>query len=259
MPSTSGGIEAIRLPRKLTEYMRLYDRETGGYLPQGARPNSTSNMDRDYASVEVEVGMLWSSLVLLLRPAQVLETGTYLGFSTSCIAAALRALGGERQIVSIDPEPREHLWLGTPLARLVQYIPKFSQEAAADVAGRSFDMLVLDSDHHYGTIMAELAIFEPILRDGGTILMHDSLYYDGVGLAVKQLRENPRFECVTLDTPRTHGVKGCRPPGVTIVRKARSGAPVLQVDPALVKVNVGNRLSPPVLRTQSDRPSIQSL
>lgn len=239
----------MRLPRKLTEYMRTYDRQTGGYISPGA----AADAPQDYASVEVEVGQLWYSLVMLLRPSNVLETGTYRGFSTCCIAAALQALGGGRSVVTIDPEARDHLWKGTSLTEMIRYIPKMSQDAQADVQGRTFDMLVLDSDHHYGTIMSELTIFEPMLRDGGSILMHDSLYYDGVGLAVKQLRANPRFESVTLDTPRTHGVQGCRPPGVTIVRKARSGEPLLTLDSALTSVHVGNRLAPAVLRAQTDR------
>ena len=82
-------------------------------------------------------------------------------------------------------------------------------------------MLVLDSDHHYDTIMTELVLYEPLLNAGGTILFHDSLFFDGVGAAVQQVLANPRFQGLTLDSPR-RAIPGQRCPGVTIVRKVRS-------------------------------------
>lgn len=56
--------------------------------------------------------------------------------------------------------------------------------------------------------------------------MHDSIFYAGVKAVVNQLTQNPRFEVLTLKTPRTHGTKQpC--PGLTIVRKIRDGEPAL--------------------------------
>jgi predicted O-methyltransferase YrrM len=242
----------MRFPPRVVEYIRTYDPATGGYA------DPSSGLPVDFASVELEVGMLWHALVMLLRPSRVLETGTYRGFSTCCIAAAMETLGtregGDRSIITIDPQPRDHLWLGTPLAAHIEYIPAKSQDAAPRVNGREFDMLVLDSDHHYATIMRELILFEPLLVAGGTILLHDSLYFDGVGLAVRQLRANPRFETLTLDSPRTHGVAGCRPPGVTLIRKLRSGDPALDFQERLADVFVGNRLDTPILHAD-ERPA----
>jgi len=84
----------------------------------------------------------------------------------------------------------------------------------------AFDMLFLDSDHHYDTIINEIIRFEPLLKENGLLVLHDTVYYDGVALAVKQLMENSRFELVTLPSPRDHGIN-TRPPGVTVVRKIR--------------------------------------
>ena len=74
------------LPPKVLAYESTYHPPTGGFkTPEGTF---------SYGPVEVEVGRLWYSLVMLHRPQYVLETGTHQGFSTACIAAALRLLGG---------------------------------------------------------------------------------------------------------------------------------------------------------------------
>lgn len=68
-------------------------------------------------------------------------------------------------------------------------------------------MLVLDSNHDYETVSSEIELYEPKLVEGGLILMHDSLFFDGVGTAVKELVKTGRFEHITLDTPRNHDGK----------------------------------------------------
>ncbi|MCB9844838.1 MAG: class I SAM-dependent methyltransferase [Phycisphaeraceae bacterium] len=233
----------VRLPARVRRFEQSYNRRTGAYVPGSGRS--------DYGSVEVEVGRLWHALVMLLRPRTVLETGTYFGYSTCCIAAALRDLGGPRRIITIDPQAREHLWRGSDLEPLIEWMPMRSQEAAPRLAGTEFDLLVLDSDHHYQTVMEELVVFEPMLRPGGAILLHDSLYFDGVGQAVRAMESNPRFECVTLDSPRTHGRPRCRRPGVTLVRKARKGRPSLRLDPEKLDLHVGDVQTRPLLRRRT--------
>lgn len=230
-----------RVPLKLRRFERRYDPQTGGYrAPGSGQP--------DYGSVELEVGRLWYSLVMLLQPQQVLETGTYYGYSTCMIAQALSDLGGERMVTTIDPDRKPHLWVGTRLAPRIEWIAARSQDAAKDLAGAAYDMLVLDSDHHYNTVMEELIAFEPMLRKGGVILMHDTLFFDGVGAAVKQLQRNPRFEVVTLDSPRTHGRPKHRRPGVTIVRKAKIKGPPLVFESQYDGLFDGNTVEPALLR-----------
>ncbi len=229
------------LPGPVRLYENLYDPASCGWRsgPSGAI---------EYGSVELEVGRLWYAITMLLRPSVVLETGTFNGYSTACIASALLALGGRRRLVTIDPEPRDQIWKGTDLEGVITLIRMRSQDAAADLAGVRFDMLVLDSDHHYDTVMRELILYEPHLRTDGAILLHDSLFFDGVGAAVRQLLANPRFEGVTLDTPRHHEGHTARCPGATIVRKRRAGEPALDFDPRSAGIFVGNVHEPPLLR-----------
>ncbi len=229
-----------KLPWAVRDFESTYDPASGGY-----RVGLDGHLG--YASVELEVGRLWYALVRLLRPRVVLETGTHRGYSTCNLAAALRDLGQDGHVWTIDPIEHNHLWLGTDLVPRITFLKKTSDLAFESLKGKTFDLLVLDSDHHYSTIIEELRLFEPCLKVGGHILMHDSLYFDGVGAAVKQLGDDPRFEMVTLDTPRTSGEPARRPPGVTIVRKAAAG-PAVVPNPALYNWHVGDPWQTPLLR-----------
>ncbi|MBI9088415.1 MAG: class I SAM-dependent methyltransferase [Desulfobacterium sp.] len=202
----------------LSDYEQNYNPATGGW-------KNTDTNEIDYSSIELEVGKVWHTLIKLLKPTSILETGVHKGYSTCCMASALYELKTNGHIWCIDPQVLPHLWENTELDQLVTWIPKFSNETFEDVKNINFDLLVLDSNHDYNTAIWELTTFEPLLKKGGYIFMHDTLYFDGVGAAVKQLYENPRFELVTLDSPRTHGHSG-RCPGITIIRKIKNGAPL---------------------------------
>lgn len=226
----------------LRAYEETYERSVGGWHENGAI---------SFASVELEVGRLWHAMVLLLQPRLVLETGTFQGYSTACVASALASLGGDRRVITIDPCPQEpQIWAGTDLERLVSLRRQRSQDAFADLCltNTRFDMLVLDSDHHYDTIMAELVLYEPLLKPGGAILLHDTLFFDGVGAAVRQLLANPRFQGVTFDSPR-RALPNQRCPGVTLVRKERDGSPELSIDSRYAGWHTGDTMTPPLLRT----------
>src|SRR4051794_20693504 len=79
-------------------------------------------------------------------------------------------------------------------------------------------------------------------------LFQDSLYFDGVGTAVRQVLANPRFQGLTLDSPR-RAVLGERIPGVTILRKCRDRAPRAPVRRPISVLGSGDRMAPPYLRT----------
>ncbi len=225
----------------ILEYEKTYERSLGGWR-EGDQVS--------FASVELEVGRLWHSLVLLLQPHLVLETGTFKGYSTACIASALVTLGGDRRVITIDPEPQPgQIWEGTDLESVISLRPQKSEDAFPELAGAKmqFDMLVLDSDHHYDTIMTELMLYEPLLKEGGTILMHDSLFFDGVGAATRQLLANPRFRGVAFDSPR-RVLPDVRCPGVTLVRKERAGGPELFFEEQYRGWFDGDVWTPPLLR-----------
>lgn len=213
----------------LAEFESLYVPETGAWhlppmLVDGERytpgvAQRWATLKPHFGPVERAVGQLFGSLVMLYEPAVVLETGTNLGYSGARIAHALHQLGDERVLYTIDPHPCDHLFNAMACRANVRYLQGLSHEVALP-DGISFDMLFLDSDHHYGTIAREIARFEPMLAEGGLMVLHDSVFFDGVALAVRQLMRLERFELVTLRSPRTHG-RPSRCPGITVVRKKR--------------------------------------
>jgi predicted O-methyltransferase YrrM len=185
----------------------------------------------DGCNTERPVCQSWYWLIRMARAREILETGTYYGYSTCHLAAAVRDNGGGR-VTTIDPWKLWHLWEGSELQSFIQWIPATSQDALPELYGRCLDVLVIDSVHTYGQSSWELANFEPLVRPGGLILMHDTLLHDGVGCAVAQLTASSRFEVVTLDTPRRSYPETIAEPvsmGFSIIRKKANGEPLRQI------------------------------
>lgn len=236
----------------LDEFEELYDLPSGLWrLPSQITEPLTPELiakwkqecDLMPSPVEREVGRFYRSLIHLLQPACVLETGTNFGYSAWCLGTALSEIGGDRALYTVDLWDCHHVFQGSPAEPFIHFIQGSSLEVDLDLLPGSFDMLALDSDHRYDTIMGELNRFAPLLAVGGTAILHDTLYFDGVGLAVKALMQSGAFDVVTLPTPRHHGT-GIRPPGVTIARKMAEVAPgFLPFDETLsdVEVCLGNR------------------
>jgi predicted O-methyltransferase YrrM len=181
----------------------------------------------DYSSTELEVCRLWYWFVRMVKPRRILETGTYHGFSTCFLAAGLKDAGIDGSVITVDPARIAHLWDGTNLQPYIQWLPLRSDQVGLDVLGADlFDVLVIDSEHTYRTSMSELSRFEPLVKPGGYILFHDSLFHDGVGHTVATLYDDPRFEVITFETPRTlscHTMKEPLSMGFSVARKVANG------------------------------------
>ena len=65
---------------------------------------------------------------------------------------------------------------------------------------------------------------------------------------MKQLYKNPRFEVITLNSPRTHGNVKTRCPGISIIRKIAEGYPTLEYEQEFDTWVVGDMQSDPYLR-----------
>ena len=55
---------------------------------------------------------------------------------------------------------------------------------------RKIDFLFIDTSHTYEQTLKELVRFEPFVKSGGIIAMHDSVLCPGVKKAVKEYAEN---------------------------------------------------------------------
>lgn len=51
--------------------------------------------------------------------------------------------------------------------------PRTYDELVALLAGRPVDVLVIDGDHRVAGVRADFAVYSPLVRDGGLVLLHD--------------------------------------------------------------------------------------
>lgn len=226
------------LPTQVKEFRRQYDASNGGYrVPPRLHFNGIdsgksaewNNLPIQYDPVELPVADLLFNLAYNSKSKNVLETGTSRGFSTCHLATAVLAQSGKVVTIDLDPLPY-HLWEATSLEQSIFFLKgKSSLEVRPEVEsiinGELFDILFLDSLHSYEHLIAEIQTYEPLLRVGGLIILHDTLYYDVLGFVVDDLEVNGRFQVVTIETHRHHG-ENTRSPGVTIARKNSDGPPV---------------------------------
>jgi predicted O-methyltransferase YrrM len=236
--------------KQIDDFESLYDYSTGGWMFPSAevfnfglinnyKQTFSKQYGLYYGPVELEVAHFYYWIVQFVKPKVVLETGTNLGYSTSMIASAMWNYCRDGSITTIDLQNLFHLWENQPFASLIRYVQGNSLQVDIEET-ITFDLLVLDSDHSYDTLMGEVLRFEPKLKVGGFMLLHDSMYFDGVGLVVEQLHENPRFDVITLPTPRNHGdLTSSRCPGMSLVRKLSDDpAAALKLRPENLGVNV---------------------
>ncbi len=220
------------LPNLAALFTNTYDTKTGGYIvaprPVFAR-FSQDDVDKwkadklvpKFDSIELEVAQFIYSLLRMTGAKTIFETGCSRGFSTCFLATAAHDNGGG-SVITVDVEDIFHLWDRSALENSIQFINGSSVGVVDVVAellsGDTFDVLFLDSLHTYRHLMLEIILYEKYLKVGGLIILHDTLYYDCLAPVVLAVDANPRFEVITLPSPRTHG-RGTRPPGVTVIRK----------------------------------------
>ena len=135
---------------------------------------------------------LWDAATNAREGGQIVEIGSYQGRATIILA---RGASADAAVVSIDPHagsgrsPGE--WDGSAeqgrndhlafernlrsvgLAGRVDHICKRSSSAHSEVAGE-VDLLYVDGSHSYRDALADLRGWGSRVRDGGTMLVHDT-------------------------------------------------------------------------------------
>jgi cephalosporin hydroxylase len=118
---------------------------------------------------------IYQELIVSLRPQLVIETGTAFGGSAFFLATVCDALGvGE--ILSIDIENRD----GRPAHDRITYLTASSTapETLAVVAerakGKAPVLVILDSDHSYEHVLAELRRYADLVTPGSYLVVEDT-------------------------------------------------------------------------------------
>ncbi len=120
-------------------------------------------------------------MVREIKPERVLEIGVQNGQSTKTILMAL-GMNKNGRLVSIDHK-RRHGVLDQDYSDLKQYwtfilgsshLPETLQAARHAIKDdQQYDMLFIDGDHKMPGIQQDWDNYEPLVKPGGLILMHD--------------------------------------------------------------------------------------
>lgn len=120
-------------------------------------------------------GRLLAMLSKMLRPRRILEIGTYMGYSTLCLA---EGLGEDGKIITLDIQPEtneiaKEFWARTPLySKIESYLGNALE--IIPMLNETLDLVFIDADkenykHYYDLVF-------PKMRVGGIILADNVLW-----------------------------------------------------------------------------------
>ena len=167
-------------------------------------------------------GRLLKMLVTMIRPKNILEVGTFSGYSAICMAEGLEE-GGLIYTFEINDEQEDFTrpWIeNSPVADKIRFIIDDAVTEAPRL-GVTFDMAFIDGDKRTYRETYEMAL--SVLRPGGFILADNTLW-DGhvVDHAYDhdaQTRGIETFNDAILDDKRVERVILPLRDGLTLIRK----------------------------------------
>jgi predicted O-methyltransferase YrrM len=167
------------------------------------------------------------------RPRTIVEIGSYLGRSTVFFGRAIKQLGIDGRIVSVDPHTGDrHVLEQLEVATLPSYDlfahhlnaaavedvvtarVMTSAQAALEEMG-PVDLLYVDGWHSYDAVVADGKAWLPKLSDKGVVVFDDYLMHGEVAHAVEDLSRSGAFHLWgTLAGQAVGGRAPVPPPGV---------------------------------------------
>jgi len=187
--------------------MRQAERAKGAVLPEYHRatpecPNPERWSMYDSMTAEVEVLEFLRTLITTVKPALVVETGSFLGVSTLWIAEGLKQNGFGR-IISCEFDPVVFAQAKEKIAAsgLAEWIELRNESSLEMKIPGTIDLFFSDSDMPIRE--QEIRRFLPQISPYGLILMHDaSSHLKIVREAALKLEEDGLISAVLLPTPR---------------------------------------------------------
>ena len=183
------------------------ERAAGALLPEYHRatpecPHPERWHMYDSMTAEAEVLEFIRTLVTTIKPALVVETGSFLGVSTLWIAEGLKA-NGFGKIISCEFDPVVFAKAKEKIAAsgLSDWIELRNESSLEMHIEGTIDLFFSDSDMPIRE--AEVKRFLPQIRPTGLILMHDaSSHLQVVRDAAFKMESEGLLSCIFLPTPR---------------------------------------------------------
>jgi len=185
-------------------------------------------------SVHPIVGRWLYSLVRLIRPRTVVETGSWIGYSALCIGQALEDNGGGGHLHSFDVFGNRPGW-GSPItgpcedsfavasahaqhANLAHRVTFHRGDSSLTIRevfkdkNACIDLAYIDGDHRLEGVVRDWRVVDELIAEGGLMLLHDTnpdpTGWYGPRYLLEALREKftDRWHVVTLPTADRTGV-----------------------------------------------------
>lgn len=159
---------------KLESYVLSHIDAEGDYLYRLYRATNIHTIHGRMASGHLQ-GRLLKMLVTMIRPRNILEVGTFSGYSAICMAEGLDD-GGKVWTFEINDEQEDFTrpWIeGSPVADKIRFIIGDAITEAPKL-GVVFDMAFIDGDKR--TYVETYEMVMSVLRRGGYILADNTLW-----------------------------------------------------------------------------------
>lgn len=159
---------------ELEQYILAHIDPEGDYLHRLWRATNIHLLHGRMASGHLQ-GRLLKMLVRMVRPKNILEVGTFSGYSAICMAEGLDE-DGTVYTYEIDDELEDFTrpWIeGSPVAERIRFIIG-DAIIEAPMLGVTFDMAFIDGDKRTYVEAYEMAL--KVLRPGGFILADNTLW-----------------------------------------------------------------------------------
>ncbi len=168
-------------------------------------------------------GRLLSMISHMIKPAHVLEIGTYTGYSALCLAEGLSE-GGKITTIDINPEleePVRRIFAGSRHAHQIDFRPGNALEIIEELPG-PFDLVFIDADKaNYGAYYD--LVFDKV-KPGGYIIA-DNVLWSGKVLEKNRTKDDKdtlailEFNRRVQEDPRVQNVLLPIRDGLMVLRK----------------------------------------
>ena len=159
----------------LDEYIVQHIEPEPDYLYRLWRATNIHMLHGRMASGHLQ-GRLLKMLVQMIRPKNILEVGTFSGYSAICMAEGLEEEGGMVYTFEINDEQEDFTrpWIeASPVANRIRFIIGDANVEAPKL-GITFDMAFIDGDKRTYRDTYEMVI--SVLHPGGFILADNTLW-----------------------------------------------------------------------------------
>lgn len=169
-----------------------------------------------------QVGALLHHITLMLAPSRVLELGVFTGYSSICIASALRE-GALLDSIEINDELEDLIREGYARAGVSDRINLIFGDAGAIIPGldATYDLAYIDANKREYALYYREVIDK--VRSGGYIIADNVLWdgkvYDGSGACDGQTRGIEEFNRIVAEDDRVENFILPLRDGLNIIRK----------------------------------------